>query len=167
MTRVIRHCPSLREIDMISKLVTIALVAGLVVLAAIEAAANSTPSPEGGQAGGISIELGKSDFRTYCAACHGVSGVGDGTVAEFMNIVPADLTKLSWKNAGQFPRQRLVEVIDGRAEVRVHGVRDMPVWGDWFNAEAVSPDMTPEAREEVVRIRIDALVNYIETLQAK
>jgi cytochrome c553 len=22
-------------------------------------------------------------FMTYCAACHGVSGVGDGTVAEF------------------------------------------------------------------------------------
>ena len=58
-------------------------------------------------------------------------------------------------------------MIDGRAEVRVHGLRDMPVWGDWFNAEAVSPDMTPEAREEVVRMRIDSLVNYIETLQVK
>ena len=113
------------------------------------------------------VDLGRADFRTYCAACHGVSGIGDGTVGEFMNITPADLTRLSWKNAGLFPRQRLIDVIDGRAEVRVHGLRDMPVWGDWFNAEAVSPDMTPEAREEVVRMRIDSLVNYIETLQVK
>ena len=140
---------------------------GSMILAVSGAAGKSTPAAEGEKKDGISIELGKSDFRTYCAACHGISGVGDGTVAEFMNIVPADLTRLSWKNAGQFPRQRLVEVIDGRAEVHVHGLRDMPVWGDWFKAEAVSPDMTPEAREEVVRIRIDSLVNYIETLQVK
>ena len=152
---------------MISKLMLMLLATGLLVVAASEAAANSAPAPEGKQPGGISIELGKSDFRTYCAACHGVSGIGDGTVGEFMNITPADLTRLSWKNAGLFPRQKLIDVIDGRAEVRVHGLRDMPVWGDWFNAEAVSPDMTPEAREEVVRMRIDSLVNYIETLQVK
>ena len=37
-----------------------------------------------------------------------------------------------------FPRQRAIDVIDGRAQVSVHGERDMPVWGDWFKFEANS-----------------------------
>ena len=152
---------------MIRKLMVIGLLIGAAVLTASAAAANSTTVPSTEKPGGISVELGKADFRTYCAACHGVSGVGDGTVAEFMTIAAADLTKLSWKNAGIFPRQKVIDVIDGRADVRVHGVRDMPVWGDWFNAEAVSPDMDATAREETVRMRINSLTNYIETLQVK
>jgi mono/diheme cytochrome c family protein len=152
---------------MIRKLMVIGLLIGAAVLTASAAAANSTTVPATEKPGGISIELGKADFRTYCAACHGVSGVGDGTVAEFMTIAAADLTKLSWKNAGAFPRQKVPDVIDGRADVRVHGARDMPVWGDWFNAEAVGPDMDATAREEVVRMRIESLTNYIETLQVK
>lgn len=152
---------------MIRKLMVIGLLIGAAVLTASAAAANSTTVPSTEKPGGISVELGKADFRTYCAACHGVSGVGDGTVAEFMTIAAADLTKLSWKNAGIFPRQKVIDVIDGRADVRVHGVRDMPVWGDWFNAEAVSPDMDATAREETVRMQINSLTNYIETLQVK
>jgi hypothetical protein len=61
----------------------------------------------------------------------------------------------------------VTQVIDGRAEVKVHGGRDMPVWGDWFDEEAVGPETDAEAREVIVRERINALVNYIETLQEK
>ena len=152
---------------MIRKLIVRGLLVGATVLSASAAAASSTTVPATEKPGGISIELGKVDFRTYCAACHGVTGVGDGTVAEFMTIAAADLTKLSWKNDGVFPRQKVIDVIDGRADVRVHGTRDMPVWGDWFNAEAVAPDMDAEAREETVRMRIESLTNYIETMQVK
>ena len=143
------------------------LLAGLLITSAAGAYASSTVTPAEEKPPGISIELGKADFRNYCAACHGLSGVGDGTVAEFMTITAADLTRLSWKNAGMFPRQRVIEVIDGRAEVRVHGLRDMPVWGDWFDAEAVGPNMDAATREEVVRVRINSLADYIETLQVK
>ncbi len=152
---------------MIRKLTFMVVLIGLTAVSAATALANSTAEPAAGQQGSISIELGKIDFRTYCAACHGISGVGDGTVAEFMTITAADLTRLSWRNAGIFPRQKIIEVIDGRADVRVHGLRDMPVWGDWFNAEAVSPDTDAAAREETVRMRIDSLASYIETLQVK
>lgn len=152
---------------MIRNLKLMVLLIGLTATSASIALANSSAEPAAGQLGGISIELGKVDFRTYCAACHGVSGAGDGTVAEFMTIQAADLTKLSRRNDGIFPRQKIVEVIDGRAEVRVHGARDMPVWGDWFNAEAVSPDTNAAAREETIRMRIDSLASYIETLQEK
>jgi mono/diheme cytochrome c family protein len=103
-------------------------------------------------------------FRDYCSACHGVSGVGDGTVAEFLTITAANLTQMSLKNDGIFPRQRAIEVIDGRAQVSVHGERDMPVWGDWFKFEA--DDGGADAKtEKIVRERINALVDYLETLQ--
>jgi hypothetical protein len=57
------------------------------------------------------------------------------------------------------------DVIDGRFEVKVHGPRDMPVWGDWFSREAASSGARKGAQEEIVRERINALVGYIETIQ--
>jgi hypothetical protein len=71
---------------------------------------------------------------------------------------------MSVKNGGIFPRQRVIEVIDGRAQVSVHGARDMPVWGDWFKFEAGS-DGADAKTEKIVRERITVLVDYLETLQ--
>lgn len=118
--------------------------------------ADSTPS--------IPADPGRGDFMNYCAACHGVGGKGDGTVAEFLTINAADLTQMAVKNGGVFPRQRAIEVIDGRAQVSVHGARDMPVWGDWFKFEADS-DGAGAKTEKIVRERIDALVTYLESIQ--
>jgi len=112
----------------------------------------------------VPVELGRGDFMNYCAACHGVGGKGDGTVAEFLTINAADLTRMSSRNGGIFPRQRAIEVIDGRAQVSVHGERDMPVWGDWFKFEADTGGADAKT-EKIVRERITALVDYLETLQ--
>lgn len=112
----------------------------------------------------IPVDFGRGDFLTYCAACHGVSGVGDGTVAEFLTLTAANLTQMSLKNGGIFPRQRVIEVIDGRAQVSVHGARDMPVWGDWYKFEADTGGADAKT-EKIVRERITALVDYLETLQ--
>jgi mono/diheme cytochrome c family protein len=129
----------------------------LLMLAGLSAArADSTES--------VPVDLGRGDFMNYCAACHGVGGKGDGTVAEFLTIDAADLTRMSLRNGGIFPRQRAIEVIDGRAQVSVHGERDMPVWGDWFKFEANSAGAGVKT-EKVVRERITALVDYLETLQ--
>ena len=116
---------------------------------------------------GISLELGQRDYRTYCSACHGPGGKGDGTLAEYLTLAVPDLTKLTKLNAGQFPAERVADVVDGRADVKVHGMRDMPVWGDWFNAEAISPDTDAETRELIVNDRIASLVGYIKSIQAK
>jgi mono/diheme cytochrome c family protein len=139
---------------MMRKLSLLSAVALLVLMPAVQAN-SQTPIP---------ADPGRGDFMTYCAACHGVSGVGDGTVAEFLTLSAANLTQMSLKNGGIFPRQRAIEVIDGRAQVSVHGVRDMPVWGDWFKFEADS-DGAGEKTEKVVRERITALVDYLESLQ--
>ncbi|HLA01256.1 MAG TPA: cytochrome C [Aestuariivirga sp.] len=141
---------------MMLKLPFISAVA-LLVLAVVPAVQANSQTP-------IPADPGRGDFMTYCAACHGVSGVGDGTVAEFLTLSAANLTQMSVKNGGIFPRQRAIEVIDGRAQVSVHGERDMPVWGDWFKFEADS-DGAGEKTEKVVRERITALVDYLESLQ--
>ena len=120
-----------------------------------------------GEATSLPLALGKQDFGTYCASCHGESGRGDGPVAEFLALEAADLTKLARRNGGQFPAERVEQVIDGRGEVKVHGPRDMPVWGDWFDSEADQPGLRAEEREIVVRERIAALTAYLETLQVK
>ena len=129
--------------------------------------ATSTIMASDAQSAGSGPEPGHNDFLTYCAACHGVEGKGDGTIAEFLTITAVDLTQLSKKNAGLFPRERAVSVIDGRAEVKVHGPRDMPVWGDWFEFEEGSSIAGKGAEEKVVQARINALVDYIETIQEK
>lgn len=144
-------------------------VNGVLVLAFLAAApaagANSPAVVDGARRPGLGVELGHADFIAYCAACHGVGGRGDGTVAEFLTIEAADLTQLRKRNGGYFPRERMIEVIDGRADVKVHGPRDMPVWGDWFKGEAASSGARKATREEIVSERIDALIAYIETIQ--
>lgn len=137
----------------------------MIVGAEAVAASGTTGTPLVSE--GISLDLGKRDFRTYCASCHGAEGMGDGTLGEFLTLAVPDLTKLSKLNAGKFPEERVTEVIDGRADVKVHGMRDMPVWGDWFDAEAVSQDTDREARELVVQDRVRSLVGYIKSIQAK
>jgi mono/diheme cytochrome c family protein len=155
--------PDKKENHMRHRSLVFAAVAGFSLFSlpgfATEAPANGTPAT------GLMTELGAADFQTYCAACHGVSGKGDGTVAEFLTIPAADLTQLTKRNSGTFPKERLTEVIDGRADVRVHGPRDMPVWGDWFETEAAAEDMGKEEREAVVSARINALLAFIETIQ--
>lgn len=149
------------------KYLVMGLVAGGILMAGAQAVAASGTTGTPLVSEGISLELGRRDYRNYCAACHGPEGKGDGTLGEFLTLSVTDLTKLSKLNAGQFPEERVTEVIDGRSEVKVHGMRDMPVWGDWFDSEAVSQDTDRDARELIVQDRIQSLVNYIKSIQTK
>lgn len=149
------------------KYLVMGLVVGGMLIAGAQAVAASGATGMPLVSEGISLELGKRDFLSYCSACHGIEGKGDGTLGEFLTLAVPDLTRLSKLNAGQFPEERLSEVIDGRADVKVHGLRDMPVWGDWFDAEAVSQDTDRDARELIVKDRIQSLVGYIKSIQAK
>jgi hypothetical protein len=137
----------------------------VVLLAVGPSAAATTKTANDTKAGGLDLELGHTDYTTYCAACHGVDARGDGSVAEFLTINAADLTQLSKRNGGLFPGERIVGVIDGRAQVKVHGPRDMPVWGDWFKFEADSSSNGKGVSDIVVRERINTLVRYIESIQ--
>ena len=129
---------------------------------AAPAAEMATPEAS---AGGLEHQLGAADFRIYCATCHGIDAKGQGPVAEFMVLPPRDLTQLAKRAGGKFPADLIARVIDGRAEVKAHGPRDMPVWGDYFAAEKPSASQT--LKEADARARILALVAYLGSLQAK
>jgi mono/diheme cytochrome c family protein len=105
--------------------------------------------------------LGSYLFQTYCASCHGRSAQGDGPVATAMRRRPANLTEIAKRHNGVYPGELVYRIIDGREKVRGHGGPDMPVWGDAFMRTSDASD------EASVRLRIKALVDYLETVQAR
>jgi mono/diheme cytochrome c family protein len=107
-----------------------------------------------------SIPSGSGLFSTYCAVCHGTDARGTGPLAESLKRRPADLTALAKRNGGAFDRDLVRRIVDGRNPVKGHGGGDMPVWGDAFER---SVDAGPQA----VGDRLDALVEYLSTIQAK
>jgi mono/diheme cytochrome c family protein len=104
---------------------------------------------------------GSEMFKEYCAACHGLSGKGDGPAAPALKTMPANLTTLAARNGGQFPEDKVVTIIKEGPNIAAHGSKDMPVWGDVFLA------MSLKTTEGEVQLRIHNLTEYIKTLQSK
>jgi mono/diheme cytochrome c family protein len=114
--------------------------------------------------------VGKLEYDSNCATCHGVTGKGDGPLAGYLTQKPSDLTTLSMRNNGVFPVSLLQALIDGREVTAVHGTRDMPAWGNEYDQRAVeyySDYFSNFSAESFIRTRILALVDYIHGLQAK
>jgi len=114
------------------------------------------------------ILRGAWDYHEACAVCHGQNGAGDGTMGAILKVAPPDLTRLSERNGGTFPFERVFQVIDGRFPVESHGSADMPVWGRMFRLEVLDegdqaifgsdPDL-------IVAGRIYALAQYLRAIQ--
>jgi mono/diheme cytochrome c family protein len=104
---------------------------------------------------------GDALFKTYCASCHGKSAKGDGPLAESLRYRPADLTLIAKRSGGKFDSEKVYRIIDGRVPVKGHGGTDMPVWGDAFKRSVEGYS------EKAVKARIQALVDYLKSIQAK
>lgn len=96
-------------------------------------------------------------FESYCAVCHGKSGVGDGPAAKALTKTPADLTRISARNGGSFPEVRVKRYIEGADEIPAHGSRDMPMLGELFRALS----------RDTAEIRVQALADYIRRMQVQ
>jgi mono/diheme cytochrome c family protein len=94
-------------------------------------------------------------FQSYCAACHGKEGKGNGPAAAALKKAPADLTKVSARNGGKFPEVQVKRYIEGADEVAAHGNRDMPMWGELFRG----------LNRDTAQIRVQALSDYIKAMQ--
>jgi mono/diheme cytochrome c family protein len=103
---------------------------------------------------------GKAMFVSYCAACHGANGKGNGPAAPALTRKPADLTVLASRNSGVFPTANVYRFINGDDEVAAHGTREMPIWGSMFSG------MNP-SNDTLVKVRIEVLIDYLKSLQNK
>ena len=106
-------------------------------------------------------QMGADLYRMYCASCHGTTARGDGPLAASMRRTPPNLTEITKRQKGTFPRELIFKIIDGRERVAGHGGPDMPVWGDAFMRTSDNADRNS------VQFRIQALVDYLETIQAR
>jgi mono/diheme cytochrome c family protein len=98
---------------------------------------------------------GRQMFDSYCSACHGRTGKGDGPAATALTPRPADLTQFTKKHGGAaFPAKDFEDKLNGMA-IAAHGSTDMPVWG---------PILRQMGSDQ---LRLFNLTKYVESLQAK
>lgn len=112
----------------------------------------------------VSELTGMEMFEQLCSSCHGLSGRGDGPVAPLIAIGVPDLTRIAYRNQGEFPTENVRRTIDGRWDRRAHGARDMPVWG-WQLYDSQSQDDAEERAQ--VNSMIDRLVAYVRSIQVE
>jgi len=104
---------------------------------------------------------GKQTYRTFCVNCHGAGAKGDGYLVDSLKNQPTDLTQLAKGNGGEFPAERVRASIDGTTQVKGHGMREMPVWGDVF----LWPEGDSPERREHVKRKIGELVEFLRSIQ--
>lgn len=103
---------------------------------------------------------GDNLFRAYCASCHGENAKGNGPMSVWLKVHPSDLTRISARNGGKFPLERVDRVISGEETLPSgHGARGMPVWGPIFSQVTRDQDLG--------RLRIDNLARYLRDIQRK
>lgn len=106
-----------------------------------------------------SIADGAEMYSAYCAACHGTEGRGDGPAAPAFKTAPTNLTTLSVKNGGEFPKFQVLSTLQwGPAASNAHGSKNMPVWGTVFSSIG---------NQAETRQRIYNLMKHVESLQTK
>ncbi|MCT4610118.1 MAG: cytochrome c [Pelagimonas sp.] len=132
-----------------------AKIAGLVGLLAVAGCVENTEMPV--------AQDGKAIFMENCAVCHGENGKGEGSMARAMAKPPADLTLIQARHGDNFPRAKVMSIVDGYAKSDMDGP-GMPEFGDLLQGDLIPFDsgdgiQTPTPRKLV------ALVEYLETIQ--
>jgi mono/diheme cytochrome c family protein len=109
---------------------------------------------------------GAEDYATYCAACHGASGKGNGPAAEGLAKRPADLTRLAARNGGTFPGTAVMAKIWGYTGVtpgKPSG-SPMPEFGPLLQGDLVPYD-GGDGIQTPTPVRLIQIAEYLRTLQ--
>jgi mono/diheme cytochrome c family protein len=112
--------------------------------------------------------IGETEFKNHCAVCHGTDGSGNGPILDFLKQVPPDLTKISQKNRGRFPAQKVYDTIVYINKVRGHGNSEMPIWGERYNREQIRKEGEFGSSVDGVaptQARVLELVFFLATIQ--
>ena len=118
-----------------------------------------------GQGGAVQGDVGPdpaSDFASYCAACHGAGGRGDGAAGAGLSPKPADLTGLAARTGGVFPTTRVTAYIWRGEGAAAH--RAMPEFAGLMEGALVPYD-GGDGIETPTPERLVALAEYLKTIQ--
>jgi mono/diheme cytochrome c family protein len=103
---------------------------------------------------------GAKIFQYHCAVCHGVDGRGHGPDSVVLKHPVPDLTLISQRSGGEFPYQRVKEIIEGnKSGLLAYGDREMPNWGPIFHEI--------ESDQDWGEVRLDAITKHTESIQHK
>lgn len=108
--------------------------------------------------------VGKSLYQSYCTACHGPSGQGDGPLAADLDRPVPDLTLIAERNGGTFPTARVMSVIDGYTRVREGNVT-MPEFGADLQAGPLVLYDSGDGKPSPTPSKLIALAEYLESIQ--
>lgn len=110
------------------------------------------------------VTSGRAQYETFCLACHGEAGRGDGPLAESLTKRPADLTGIAARNGGVFPMARVMSTIDGYS--RRNDLRKiMPQLGSVFaNGPMVLADTGDGIATPVPEALLD-IAQYLRSIQ--
>jgi len=135
---------------MVRTFIGVSLVLALPVLAS----AQGTPKVKLGTAPVTNAADGAQMYQSYCAACHGKDGKGNGPAALALKTKPADLTQLGKTHPGGLSMKDFEDRVKGEAMPISHGTSPMPVWG---------PVLRSLGNDQ---LRVYNLKKYIDSLQA-
>lgn len=107
--------------------------------------------------------FGEMTYRLFCTGCHGADGRGDGAVADALKMPISDLTQITKRNGGVFPRDEIADAIAGRGP-RGHTQLRMAPWAKMF-ADEFEQFATRFIANEMVARRIEHLTAYLESIQ--
>ena len=105
--------------------------------------------------------VGKDNYASYCATCHGMDARGDGPAAPAMKKLVPDLRMIASRHGGKFDRIDVETMIEGTNRTLAHGSTDMPIWGEAFRYPRNG------SSKEQATLRIKNLVTYLESIQVK
>ena len=76
------------------------------------------------------IAYGQKSYQTYCASCHGKTGVGDGLAAKGLTPPPRNIVEGEWKQGGSSIQlyQTLINGIEGTSMVSFSYLSSLDRW---------------------------------------
>jgi mono/diheme cytochrome c family protein len=143
-----------RKGDKMKKLITIASVLLLAAAVMAEEKSPAKTKPAGkasdkaaAKAAKVDLAAGKKVFETYCVACHGATGKGDGAAAAALNPKPRNFSDAAYMKTRTDEQLRKVVAEGGAAN------NMSPLMAGW------SSTLKPN--------EIDNVVGYVRSLVAK
>ena len=92
----------------------------------------------------------------------GQDAKGGGEIAELFRVKPSDLTKLAQREDGRFPFSDVYSAIADGMDKPGHGDSEMPIWGDYFMADALeNRGVHMSDAVEIATGRVLSLVYYL------